>query len=210
MTKEDNLTDELTAVLEEIVEETSQDSSKSKGLSFEQINETEFFIDGRQYRLVKEHRAGFDAEKLVERYSEVLARYDYIVGDWGYEQLRLKGFFDVENKRVLPDQRIDTLEDYLYEFCNFGCAYFVLERIGGKKEKAQTKKNKKRSSNTKRVRGQAHVSEKKETIAPHSEKKKMTIRQTKQTKNNPQQPTKQQANRSSKKEFTIRQRNEGE
>jgi hypothetical protein len=28
------------------------------------------------------------------------------------------------------DQRIDALEDYLYEFCNFGCAFFVLERLG--------------------------------------------------------------------------------
>ena len=33
-----------------------------------------------------------DPERLGERFSEVLARYDYIVGDWGYEQLRLRGF----------------------------------------------------------------------------------------------------------------------
>ncbi len=44
-------------------------------------------------------------------------------------------FFDTSNRRAAPDQRIDTLEDYLYEYCNFGCAYFVIERTGERKEK---------------------------------------------------------------------------
>ena len=43
--------------------------------------------------------------------------------------------FDTSNRRAAPDQRIDTLEDYLYEYCNFGCAYFVIERTGERKEK---------------------------------------------------------------------------
>ena len=47
----------------------------------------------------------------------------------------MRGFFDTSNRRAAPDQRIDTLEDYLYEYCNFGCAYFVIERTGERKEK---------------------------------------------------------------------------
>ena len=93
---------------------------------------------------MSDYREGFNAEKLGERYSDVLARYDYIVGDWGYEQLRLKGFFQADNRRAHPDQRIDSLEDYLYEYCNFGCAYFVIERIGGKRKRqlsAEKEKN---------------------------------------------------------------------
>ena len=54
---------------------------------------------------MSDYREGFNAEKLGERYSDVLARYDYIVGDWGYEQLRLKGFF----KRII-DGRIQISE----------------------------------------------------------------------------------------------------
>lgn len=99
------------------------------------MNETDIQIGEREYRIVKNHRDAFDPERLGERFSEVLARYDYIVGDWGYEQLRLRGFFDTSNRRAAPDQRIDTLEDYLYEYCNFGCAYFVIERTGERKEK---------------------------------------------------------------------------
>ncbi len=85
-----------------------------------------------------------------------LARYDYIVGDWGYEQLRLKGFFRADNRRAHPDQRIDSLEDYLYEYCNFGCAYFVIERIGGKKEKTTQRRKKKKNHN------RAYIDEKKD------------------------------------------------
>ncbi len=49
---------------------------------------------------MSDYREGFNGEKLGERYSDVLARYDYIVGDWGYEQLRLKGFFKADNRRA--------------------------------------------------------------------------------------------------------------
>lgn len=127
------VTEEITAVLEEIIEEPKPEKVKGEIITF--IDEKNFLIGEQHYRLVKDHREGFNPEKLGERYSEVLSRYDYIVGDWGYEQLRLKGFFRVDNRRAHPDQRIDALEDYLYEYCNFGCAYFVIEQIGGKKEK---------------------------------------------------------------------------
>ena len=41
-----------------------------------------------------------------ERFSEVLARYDYIVGDWGYEQLRLRGFLIL---LIVGQRRINAL-----------------------------------------------------------------------------------------------------
>ena len=58
-----------------------------------------------------------------------MTKYDYIVGDWGYDQLRLHGFYEVGSKKGSPSQNIDRLEDYLYEYCNFGCAYFVLRNL---------------------------------------------------------------------------------
>ncbi|WP_057769499.1 YutD family protein [Lactobacillus selangorensis] len=85
-------------------------------------------IDGAAYDLVCNFKDGFDLDKLNDRYNEILNKYDYIVGDWGYDQLRLRGFYRDDNKKANRDQLIRTLEDYLYEYCNFGCAYFVLER----------------------------------------------------------------------------------
>ncbi|EUJ35393.1 enolase [Brochothrix campestris FSL F6-1037] len=86
-------------------------------------------INGQPYEVVRDYREGFQEEMFLERYSEVLKKYDYIVGDWGYEKLRLKGFFEDNNKKANFDARISTLNDYLYEYCNFGCAHFVLKKL---------------------------------------------------------------------------------
>lgn len=89
-------------------------------------------VGGKTYELVKEHKNAWNADAFKERYSEVLDRYDYIVGDWGYNQLRLKGFFREGNPKGNKESSIAGLQDYLQEYCNFGCAYFVLERAAGK------------------------------------------------------------------------------
>ncbi|UQD53202.1 DUF1027 domain-containing protein [Bacillus methanolicus] len=81
------------------------------------------------YEVIEDNRNGFNEESFRARYSDILTRYDYIVGDWGYGQLRLKGFFDDQNQKATFDTKISTLTEYLYEFCNFGCAYFVLKKV---------------------------------------------------------------------------------
>ena len=43
--------------------------------------------------------------------------------------LRLKGFFDDRNQKSTFDTKISSFEDYLYEYCNFGCAYFILRKL---------------------------------------------------------------------------------
>ncbi|SEB07987.1 Protein of unknown function [Thalassobacillus cyri] len=83
---------------------------------------------GKQYEIVKDYRNGYQAEALEQRFSDILSKYDYIVGDWGYGQLRLRGFYDDQNPKATFDTKISTLEDYLYEYCNFGCAYFLLKK----------------------------------------------------------------------------------
>ncbi|UQS83875.1 YutD family protein [Bombilactobacillus thymidiniphilus] len=93
-----------------------------------QINDHKIKINQVAYTLVLDHAAGFDRQRLAMRYNDVLDKYDYIVGDWGYGQLRLRGFYDVKRSQAKIDQKINTLQDYLLEYCNFGCAYFVLER----------------------------------------------------------------------------------
>jgi uncharacterized protein YutD len=85
-------------------------------------------INGKTYQLVDEHKDGWNPEAFKERYSDVLDRYDYIVGDWGYSQLRLKGFFKENSSKANKDTNIISLQDYINEYCNFGCAYFVIER----------------------------------------------------------------------------------
>ncbi|EOT45495.1 MULTISPECIES: YutD family protein [Enterococcus] len=202
MSEENQLTDDLTAILEEIVEEPTPEQKTAKGTTFERVNETDILLSGRLYRVVADYRQAFDLEKVANRYSEVLSRYDFIVGDWGYDQLRLKGFFDVTNKRALPDQRIDTLEDYLYEYCNFGCAYFVIERVGHRKQKNTAKKQKK-----KQTKSQAHVAEKKAPVKKTTPKIKNTTKKTGKQSPGTTEAVKQKPKEATKK-FTIRKREE--
>lgn len=87
-------------------------------------------IEKWNYEVIEDHREGFQEEAIQNRYSDILAKYDYILGDWGYGQLRLKGFFEDSNNKASYDTKISTLQDYLYEYCNFGCSYFVLKKAG--------------------------------------------------------------------------------
>ncbi|KPJ22455.1 YutD family protein [Streptococcus phocae] len=76
--------------------------------------------------LLENEKNAFNTTSFSQRFTDILLKYDYIVGDWGNEQLRLKGFYKDKND-VKKTSRISRLEDYIKEFCNFGCAYFVLE-----------------------------------------------------------------------------------
>lgn len=87
-------------------------------------------ISGKVYELIYENKNGWNPDAFRERYSEVLDRYDYIVGDWGYSQLRLKGFLKDNHAKATKDSSFSSLSDYINEYCNFGCAYFVLEKVG--------------------------------------------------------------------------------
>ncbi|MEQ7168012.1 YutD family protein [Enterococcus avium] len=191
---EKTVTEELAEVLDEIVETPAEEKKKGETVVF--VDDSNLLIGERQYRLVRNYREGFDAERLGERFSEVLTRYDYIVGDWGYDQLRLKGFFREDDRKSLPEQRIDTLEDYLYEYCNFGCAYFVLERTGGKRQQTRKKRKCKRKD-----KSQAYVEEKKVPVT-NKPKKKPVIKNRQPKKETPTK-TKEKDER-----FVIRQREE--
>lgn len=81
------------------------------------------------YKLIEDNKDGFNEQAFRDRFSDILVRYDYIVGDWGYGQLRLKGFFDDQNQKATFDTKISTLSEYLYEYCNFGCSYFVMKKV---------------------------------------------------------------------------------
>lgn len=102
------------------------------------------------YKIIENYRDGFDVEELERRYSDFLEKYDYIVVDISDEKARLKGFYREDYFKAPADLRISSLQDYLIEYCNFGCAYYVLERSDGKKA-VYTSPNRRRPN-----RGQAN------------------------------------------------------
>lgn len=97
-------------------------------------------VQGVSFEVLEDVRDAWNEEGFKARYSDVLNKYDYIVGDWGYSQLRLRGFFEDNNRKATYDTKISTLPEYLYEYCNFGCPYFVLRRV--KEDRNASKKSK--------------------------------------------------------------------
>ena len=99
--------------------------NKFPGPEFKQIG-SQVLTDEIQFELVENYRDAFDLTAFNQRFSEILTKFDFIVGDWGNDQLRLRGFYQDEKAKD-SDVKISRLEDYLLEYCNYGCAYFVLE-----------------------------------------------------------------------------------
>lgn len=86
-------------------------------------------IQGNHYKVIEDVKEGWNEEAFKARYSDILNKYDYIVGDWGYNQLRLRGFFEDNHPKAPIDSKISALSEYIYEYCNFGCAFFVIKKL---------------------------------------------------------------------------------
>lgn len=186
----------------------------------EREDETAFTINGHQYQLVTNYRDAFHTDKLGERFSTILSKYDYIVGDWGFEQLRLKGFYAATNVNAPKSQLVDTIQDYLYEYCNFGCAYFVVQNLDVRMPKersnhhSKTRHNSQNRSQTETKRSNRPVktnNKKKQANHNRNQSNEPQIRE-RQTKVNPvpvserknQTAVRQDNKHSQKQRFVIR------
>lgn len=92
---------------------------RTKNYTFENIN----------YELINNYKDGFDKATVESLITDYFKDYDYIVGDWSYGHLRLKGFCDKENKMFKKINNIDNLNTYIKENCAYDCRYFVLKKI---------------------------------------------------------------------------------
>lgn len=88
----------------------------------------EIKINNFNYEVIKNYRDGFDKESAEERATDYFSEYDYIFGDWAYGKLRLKGFYDKDNKNVTKINNIEDLDKYIKENCAYDCKYFLLKK----------------------------------------------------------------------------------
>ena len=82
-------------------------------------------IENKEYEIITNYKNGYDEEAFINRYTDYFDDFDYVVGDWAYGKLRLKGFYDKNNEKCKEINNYDNLESYLKENCAFDCAYFV-------------------------------------------------------------------------------------
>ncbi|WP_211746564.1 YutD family protein [Paenibacillus sp. Marseille-Q4541] len=155
-------------------------------------------ISGKTYEVLQDYRNGWNPEAFRDRYSDVLERYDYIIGDWGYNQLRLKGFYRENHPKANKDTSITGMVDYINEYCNFGCAYFVLHKQKEQKESKDSKE--KESSDSSQPK---ELKEPKEVKEPKESKEVKEAKEPKEARE-PREPRERKPSRENKeKEDTI-------
>ena len=61
--------------------------------------------------------------------TDSFEEYDYILGDWAYGKLRLKGFCNKKNKIFKKINNYENIKDYIKNDCAYECKYFVLQKV---------------------------------------------------------------------------------
>ena len=90
-------------------------------------------VDNNKYELIKDYKNAFELEVFVSHYTDFFADYDYLVGDIAYGKLRLKGFYDSDNKKAKKINDYKYIDVYLKEDCAVDCKYFILKKIKNEK-----------------------------------------------------------------------------
>lgn len=84
------------------------------------------------YQLKREYKDGFSKEVLEAKWTDYFEPYDYIVGDYAYDKLRLKGFCNPQNEKFSAINDKKQIDKYIKEECAYECRYFILEKIDPK------------------------------------------------------------------------------
>ena len=87
-----------------------------------------YILNDIEYELVRNEKDGFDYEAVKEKYTDYFENFDYILGDWAYGKLRLKGFYESTNKMSKKINDIKYVDDYLKNNCAFECKWFLLKK----------------------------------------------------------------------------------
>ena len=57
-------------------------------------------INNIKYEIIKDEGDCINAEELAEKITDYFDAYDYIFGDYAYEKVRLKGYYESNNKKA--------------------------------------------------------------------------------------------------------------
>ena len=86
-------------------------------------------LENNNYEIIENVNKCLNKEELEQKYTDYFEPFDYILGDYAYNKLRLKGFCDKDNERYSKINDINTKEKYLKELCAYKCNYFLIKKI---------------------------------------------------------------------------------
>lgn len=89
----------------------------------------EINVNGVKYTVMRNVRDALNVNELEEKLTEYFDDFDYILGDYAYGKLRLKGFNNKDNKNFRTYNDIDKLDNYIVNNCAYGCRHFVISKV---------------------------------------------------------------------------------
>lgn len=91
--------------------------------------EKEIIINEQKFLVLKEENNALDVEAIALKLTDYFDPFDCVVGDWAYGKLRLKGFNYKENKNYKAINDASSVDEYIKNYCAYGCPYFILKRV---------------------------------------------------------------------------------
>lgn len=80
-----------------------------------------------KYKVIKGEE-NFVYEEVKGLFTDYFQDYDYVLGDYSYGKIRLKGFYESSNKKARRVNDFKYFDDYIREYCSFGAKIFLLKK----------------------------------------------------------------------------------
>ena len=85
-------------------------------------------INNVKYEIIRNDKDCINKEELSEKITEYFENFDYIVGDYAYDKVRLKGYYEKNNKNSSEFNNIENVENYIENYCSYGSRIFILKK----------------------------------------------------------------------------------
>lgn len=86
-------------------------------------------INGVDYEIIRNDDNCINKEELEEKITDYFDPFDYIFGDYAYEKVRLKGYYESNNKKATDINDINNLDDYIKNYCSYGAKTFLIKKM---------------------------------------------------------------------------------
>ncbi len=86
-------------------------------------------INDIEYEIIRNDKDCINKEELEEKITDYFDEYDYIMGDFAYDKVRLKGYYNSDNKMAKKINDIKYLDDYIENYCSYGARIFLLKKL---------------------------------------------------------------------------------
>ena len=84
-------------------------------------------INDIEYEIIRNDKDCINKKELEEKITDYFDEYDYIMGDFAYDKVRLKGYYNSDNKMANKINDIKYLDDYIEKYCSNGARIYLLK-----------------------------------------------------------------------------------